>query len=208
MASFIYYLGAAAVVPGRAFRRLDREPKKFVKGLRVIVFIGLLYAISAAGLAAAGALLPAPVFLPLSPHNYYFFEMFFALPVFCAAWLIGAGGGNILARILGGRGSAKTAAGAWAFAFAVPAFLLWLPHAVFSGFLTLGMSQKEFMSYTADPGIWRTGFFAYQGLALLLLIVGSVKAASVGRALKLVPAVLSGLFAAGLFAWIVGFAIR
>ncbi|MBN1938003.1 MAG: hypothetical protein JW843_00325 [Candidatus Aminicenantes bacterium] len=208
MASMIHDLGAAAIVPGRAFRRLETDPKTLRKGIRAIVFIGFLYTISAAGLAAAGALLPAPAFLPLPPYNYYFFEMLFALPLVCAAWLAGAGGGNLLASLLGGRGSAKTAAGAWAFAFAVPSLLMWLPHAVFSGFLILGISQKEFMSYTAEPGVWRTGFFAWQGLALVLLVLGSVKAASVGRALKPVPAALSGLLAAGLFALVLGFAIR
>lgn len=208
MALFLYYLGAAAIVPGRAFRRLDKEPKKFVKGLRVMIFIGILYTISAAGLAAAGALLPAPALIPLPPQNYYFYEMFFTLPTFVAAWLIAAGLGTLASLVVGGRGSFKAGAAAWAFAFAVPAFLMWLPHAAFSGFLTLGMSQKEFMSYTADPGPWRTGFWAYQGLALLLLMVGSVKAASVGRGLKPIPALLTGIFAAGLFAGILGLVIR
>ncbi len=208
MASLITYLGAAAIVPGRAFRRLDREPKRVVKGLRAMIIVGVLFAVSAAGLAAAGALLPAPVVLPLPSHNYYFFEMFFALPVFLAAWLVGAGGGNLLASVLGGRGQAKTATGAWGIAFAVPSLLMWIPHAVFSGFLILGMSQREFMSYTAAPGIWKTGFFAYQGLALLLLLVGSIKAASVGRNLKPLPAFLTGLFAAGLFALLIGISIR
>jgi len=208
MAVFLYYLGAAAVVPGRAFKRLEREPKKFRKGFRVMIMIGLLFAISAAGLAAAGALLPAPAFLPLPSHNYYFYEMFFALPVFVAAWLIGAAAGLVFSLLLGGWGSFKAAAAAWAFAFAVPAFLMWLPHALFSGFLTLGMSQKEFMSYTAYPGLWRTAFFAYQVLALFLLLLGSTRAAQVARDLKPIPAVITGFFAAGVFAWVIGFVIR
>jgi len=208
MASIIFYLGGAFVIPRRAFKRLLTERKRFAKGFRIMLFIGVLYTISVAGLAVAGALLPAPGFLPLDSHNYYFYEMFFVLPTFIGTWLLASGAGTLVSPVLGGRGPFKTAAATWAYAFAAPSFMMWLPHAVFSGFLTLGMSQKEFMSYTAEPGPWRTGFWIYQGLAILLLIAGSAKAAAVGRSLRPIFALLTGLIAAGLFAGIIGFVIR
>jgi len=194
--------------PRRAFQRLGGERRRFAKGFRVTLLVGILYSLSVIGLAASGAMLPAPVFLPLDPHNYYFYEIFFTLPAFVLAWLISSGAGTLVSLVMGGRGPFKMAAATWAFAFAAPAFMMWLPHAAFSGFLALGMSQKEFMSYTAEPGPWQTGFWIYQGLAVLLLVVGSVKAAAVGRTLRLVPAFLTGLFAAGVFAGIVGLVIR
>ncbi|MHB8055254.1 MAG: hypothetical protein ACYDH3_08410, partial [Candidatus Aminicenantales bacterium] len=197
MASIIFYLGAMFVAPRRGFRRLLTEKKRFAKGFRIMLFIGILYTISIAGLAVAGALLPAPGFLPLDSHNYYFYEMFFALPAFIGAWLLASGAGTIVSLALRGRGPFKAAAAAWAYAFAAPLFLMWLPHAAFSGFLTLGMSQKEFMSYTAAPGPWQIGFWIYQGLAVLLLVVGSAKAAAVGRSLRGVFSVITGLIAAG-----------
>jgi len=208
MASILLYLGDAMFAPRRAFQRLGGERRKFVKGFRVMLLIGILYTLSVIGLAASGAMLPAPVFLPLDLHNYYFYEIFFTFPAFIAAWLIASGAGTLVSLVFGGRGPFKAAAAPWAFAFAAPAFMMWLPHAAFSGFLALGMSQKEFMSYTAAPGPRQTGFWIYQGLAVLLLIVGSAKAAAVGRSLRPVPAFLTGLFAAGVFAGIIGFVIR
>jgi hypothetical protein len=208
MASIIYYLGGAFVAPRRIFRHLLAERKRFAKGFRIMLFIGILYTISVAGLAVAGALLPAPGFLPLDSRNYYFYEMFFVLATFIGAWLLASGAGTLVSLALGGRGPFKAAAATWAYAFAAPSFMMWLPQAVFSGFLALGMSQKEFMSYTAGPGPWRTGFWIYQGLAVLLLVVRSAKAASVGRTLRSVPALITGLIAAGVFAGILGVVIR
>ena len=69
MASIIFYLGAAFVAPRRSFKRLLTEKKRFAKGFRITLFVGILYAISVAGLAVAGALLPAPGFLPSSGNS-------------------------------------------------------------------------------------------------------------------------------------------
>jgi hypothetical protein len=208
MASIIFYLGGAFFAPRRIFKRLLNERRRFAKGFRIMLFIGILYTLSVVGLAVGGALLPAPGFLPLDARNYYFYEMFFTLPAFIAAWLLAAAVGTLLSLVLGGRGPFKAAAAAWAFAFAVPSFLMWLPHAAFSAFLLLGMSQKEFMSYTADPGPIQTGFLIFQGLAALLLVVGSVKAEAVGRSLRWIGALIAGLVAAGVFAGIIGYVIR
>ncbi len=79
---------------------------------------------------------------------------------------------------------------------------------ILSGFLLLGMSQQEFMSYTADPGFLQTAFLIYQGLAALLLAAGSVRAAAAGRSLRPVGALLTGLFAAAVFGGIIGLVIR
>ena len=208
MASILFYLGGTFFAPHRIFRRLLGERRRFAKGFRIMLFISLLYLISVVGLAVAGALLPAPAFLPLDAHNYYFYEMFFVLPAFLGAWLLGSGVGALVSLVLGGRGSFKAAAAAWAFAFAAPSFMMWLPHAAFSVFLLLGMSQKEFMSYTADPGPIQTAFLIYQGLAALLLVIGSSKAAAAGRSIRGMRALVSGLFAAAVYAGIIGCVIR
>ena len=208
MASILFYLGGGFFAPTRIFRRLMGERRRFAKGFRITLFVGILFLLSVVGLAVAGARLPAPGFLPLDAHNYYFYEMFFVLPAFLAAWLLGSGAGALVSLALGGRGPFKAAAAAWAFAFAVPAFMMWLPHAAFSAFLLLGMSQKEFMSYTAAPGPIQTAFLIYQGLAGLLLVVGSAKAAAVGRSIRGAAALVSGLFAAAVYAGIIGYVIR
>jgi hypothetical protein len=208
MASMLSYFGGAAIKPRRTFERLLVEPKKFAKGFRVMFLTGILFTLTVAALAAAGALLPAPALIPLAPQNYYFFEIFFTAPVFVTAWLLSAGLAHLASLVFGGRGPFKATAAALAYAFAVPAFLMWLPQTVFAGFLLLGMSQEEFMSYTASPGPWQTGAWIYLGLVLLLLLAGAVKAVGVVRKLKGVSALLVGLFAAGVFGVIVGIFIR
>jgi hypothetical protein len=208
MASVLTYFGRALVRPRRTFERLQTEPKTFAKGLRVMILIGFFYTLTAMALAAAGALLPAPAFLPLASPNYYFYEIFFAAPTFILAWILSAGAASLFSLAVGGKGPFKGTASALAYAFALPAFLMWLPQSVFTGFLLLGMSQEEFMSYTAAPGPWRTGAWIYQGLALLLLVSRAVKAVGVGRKLAFVPALIVGLLAALIFGAVVGICIR
>ena len=208
MALMLSYLGGSFFKPRRTFERLLTEPKKLAKGFRVMILIGILYAMTVTALAVAGALLPAPAIVPLAAPNYYFYEIFFAGPVFLTAWLLASILAHFASLVLGGRGPFKATAAALAFAFAVPSLWMWIPQTAFAVFLLAGMSQEEFMSYTAAAGPWLTGAWIYQGAALVLLIAGATKAVGASRKLKIIPAVLTGLFAAGIFAVIVGIFIR
>jgi hypothetical protein len=57
MASFWRYFGGTVVRPARTFVALQADPRQVAMGVRAMLFIGVLYTITVAMLAAGGALL-------------------------------------------------------------------------------------------------------------------------------------------------------
>ncbi len=84
-------IGASAR-PGRTFKTLAAEAAGLASGLRVLLIIGGLYALTSAALAAAGALVAAPPLLVLSPENYYILQAAFIVPVLLAGLARGRAG--------------------------------------------------------------------------------------------------------------------
>lgn len=197
--SWRVFFGAIAR-PGRTFSALASDPKRFRKGFRMMLIVGFLFAAAAALLGAGGALLTAPAIIPLPPHNYYFFQMIFALPLLATLWLLSSTLGHVLARILGGRGSWKTAVAGSAFAFAIPSLMIWIPQTVFGVLLHSGMPQAEFMDLFAKPGWLQTAGWAYHGLALAWMVRLSAAALRAGRELSGFKAFCAAVAAAAFFA--------
>jgi hypothetical protein len=150
MKSFIRYFGGTIVRPFSTFESLQSDPKGFAKGTRAIFIPAVLFTITAGLLAFGGALPPASAVLPLGGENYYFYQIFFALPVLLASWAVA----SVIARLFGrwgkGTGSLRGTLAALGFAFGLPALAAWVGQAVFAGLILSGMSQEEFMELTAS----------------------------------------------------------
>lgn len=178
MASFWRYFGGTVVRPVRTFAALQTDPRQVAMGVRAMLFIGVLYTITVAILAAGGALISAPAFLMLPPENYYFYEIFFAGPVLFLGWLMAAGLARILGRPRRGMGSFEGTLAALGFAVSVPFLITWVVETAFAVFLLLGGSQQAFMELSAQPGAVQTLVIGYQLVAvawLLILIVLAVR---------------------------------
>jgi hypothetical protein len=186
--------------PVRAFSALSSDPKRFRRGLRMTLFAGFLYAASAALLGTGGARLTAPAMIPFPPENYYFFQMIFALPLFAVLWLLSSTLGHVLAVILGGRGSWKTAAAGLGFALALPSLMIWIPQTIFGVLLHTGMPQAEFMDLFARPGGLQTAGWIYHGLALAWMVRLSAAAIRAGRTLSAPKALCSAVVTTAAFA--------
>ncbi|MCX6561307.1 MAG: YIP1 family protein [Candidatus Aminicenantes bacterium] len=187
-----------AARPGRTFRTLATEPRGLASGARTLLAVGALYALTSAGLAAAGALITAPPCLVFSPDNYYALQAFFALPVFFLAWLAAAGAAYLLSR----RRSQGTFEGMLAVlapALAVPLIVIWFFAAALAVFLALGGSQEEIMALTTGPGIEQAVAFGYPILAAAWLIVLSVLAVRSARRVGWIRAAGAGLAAGFIF---------
>jgi hypothetical protein len=198
MKSFIRYFGGTVVRPFSTFESLPSDPKGFAKGFRAILIPAVLFTITSGLLAVGGALLPAPAVLPLGGENYYFYQIFFALPVLLAAWAVAA----VVARLLGSRrrgtGTLRGTLAALGFAFGLPALAAWIGQAIFAALILAGMSQEEFMELTAAPGPARTVAFAGQAFIAAWILLLSVAAVRAGLKIRW-KAIPVGILAAAIF---------
>jgi hypothetical protein len=196
--SWRVFFGAIAR-PGRTFAALAADPKRFRKGFRMMLIVGVLYAAAAALLAAGGALVTAPAIIPLPPQNYYFFQMIFALPFLAVLWLLSSTFAFGLSRLIGGRGAWKTTAAGLAYSFAMPCLAICIPQTVFGILLNTGMPQAEFMDLFARPGRLQTGGWAYHGLAVAWMIGLSIASLRAAHGFRRVKAVFAAVLASALF---------
>ncbi len=205
MSSSRRVFGGAMIRPGRTFGALSSDPKRFRKGVRATLALGFFYILSAALLGSGGALVPAPALLPLSPQNYYFYQMIFVLPFLAVLWLLSSTFSHGLSKILDGRGGWKTTASGLAFAFAIPALMVWIPPVVFGVLLHTGMPQPEFMELFSRPGWLQTGGWIYHGLAAAWMVYLSAAALRAGHGFSRLKAGLAGLLTSAFY--VAGFLI-
>jgi len=199
MKNFCRYLGGTAFSPNTAFHALQADPKRVSKSFKAILLIGVLYTITVVMLAAAGALTTAPTFLSLSPENYYFYEMFFALPVMVLAWILASGFVQLLSRWGKGSGTFEGTLAALGFAVTVPFFLTWIPETAFAVLLHLGMKQEEFMDLWTKPGLLQMFAFAYQIVAAVWIFFLITIAIGVSQKMNWRRAIPIGLLTTILF---------
>jgi hypothetical protein len=206
MASFWRFFGGTVVRPARTFAALQADSRQVAMGVRAVLFIGVLYTITVAMLAAGGALITAPAFLVLPAENYYFYEIFFAAPVLFLDWIMAAGLARLLGRPRCGTGSFEGTLAALGFAVSVPFLITWVVETAFAVFLLLGGSQQAFMELSAHPGVVQTFVIAYQLVAVVWLLVLTILAVRAGLKTGWVKAVLVGAVTTFVFlGWMVVF---
>jgi len=202
------YLAGTVVHPRRTFDRLRDDPGKVSRGFKAMLLIGLLYTATVAALAASGALPAAPPFLRIAEMNYYFYEIFFALPVFLAGWVFAAGFAVLISgRGTGGGGFEDTLA-AFGLAIAVPSFVTWLPETVFAGYLLSGGSQAAFMDRTAEPGFWQAFIWGYQIVFFVWMVSLLAVAVAASRRVRWPRAILTAILTGFVFLAFVAVFIR
>ncbi|MGD0782629.1 MAG: YIP1 family protein [Candidatus Aminicenantales bacterium] len=191
-------IGGTIIHPRRTFKAVAAGPRPLAAGLKAVLAVGALYALTAAGLAVSGALVTAPPVLKIVPENYYFWEMIFGLPVFVMAWLAA----GLLAWPAGlgkAGGSFKGFLSSLGLALSVPALLAWVPQAVLAVLLLLGRKQEEVMEWTVHPGIVQTIGLACPLLAVVWMFALAVLAARSARGLDAARSTAVGLLATLVF---------
>lgn len=122
----------------------------------------LAYALTSLVLALAGAVPVAPVVAGIDVDNYYFYQIFFILPLVLAVWVLSSG----VLLALGTRGCHRSdvlakASRAWG----GPLLLAWVPSAVEALFAALGMGQQEWVDILSKPGLWQALYLAVYAAA-------------------------------------------
>ncbi|MGD2142952.1 MAG: hypothetical protein PVF54_00590 [Anaerolineae bacterium] len=91
MGRFWAYLGGTVIEPRGTFRRLLDDPKRLTYGVDAMGFIGVFYTLTVVGLAIVKAEIVTPPWVAIPAESYYFWEIFFAAPVFLGGWILAAG---------------------------------------------------------------------------------------------------------------------
>jgi hypothetical protein len=205
MSTFFSYAVATAASPAKSMKRLLAEPRPTRRAALAVGFVGALYAAASFALAAVGAVPLATAFLRIAPENYYFWQTLFAVPYALLAWALVTG----LMRLLrkpeqGGPAFEKTAALA-GIALAAVLFIAWIPMAVVTLFMVVGMGQEELVDILSRPGMWQVLYIALYLLAgiaaacLLTLAVGLGHFKKAGRARTIIIGILAAAVFAGTF---------
>jgi len=208
MTTFLKYIFGTILLPVRAFRRLTAEPHPLRRGVQAVFLTGFLHALTAAGLGVTGAVPMAPVFLPLLPENYYFWQMIFVLPLLVAVWLFLAVFVQALGRSRKRGGSIKKTSAALAFAFAGPLLLVWVPQTAIAVFYALGMGQPEMVEILSAPGTVQAFFLGIFAAAAGWSYVLVVIAVSVSQKIRWWKGLILGTLTEALFLLPVVIALR
>lgn len=184
------------------------DARPFGRGLRIVFLTGILCALTALALAAAGAVPMAPIFLPLQTENYYVWQALFSLPLLLGTWLLA----SVVVHSLGGgrrRGvSLKKTLGVFGFAQALPILLLWVVEGVIAVFYGLGMGQQEMVDILSTPSPVQSVFLAVFGAALAWSFLLACRAAFVSQKVHWAHALFLGFLAEVLFVVPVAFVLR
>ena len=201
MKSFWYYFFGTVLFPHRAFRRLADDPASLRKGFKALLLIGLLTTLTIVGFAVTGAVPMVPIWLSIPAHNYYFWEIFFALPVFILGWILVAGVVQLLGQVgkVKGVGTFEKSLAALGFAVTLPWFVTWIPETWAVILMMLGMSQEELVGILSTPGFWQTFALFYQIVAAVWMFVLFSLAVHAIQKLRPLKTVCVSLIAAVIF---------
>ncbi len=193
MTSFLHYFLGTLVFPRKAFRHLAADPRAIRQGFSAVLLAGVALALLSFIRGFLGGVPLVPVFAGGGPHNYFAWQMFFAVPLLLGTWMLSAATLRLLA---GGRAGGRNTTAAAGFALAWPCLLAALPYWGMAILMLLGMPQAEGVSILSSPGPWQTAFLGFQGLALLWAWFLAAQAAAAGRKTPWGRSALAGLVAA------------
>lgn len=181
MMTFAYYAVVTAYSPVKAMNRLLTEPQPIRPAAQAVGFVGALYALTSAALAMVGAVPLAPVFIQVRPENYYFWQMIFVIPYALLAWVLAAGLIRLVGRREQGGPAFEETASLAGIALAASLFIAWIPMALTTLFMVVGMSQEELVDVLSRPGGWQVFYVLLHLAAAAAAVVLLTLAAGEGH---------------------------
>ncbi len=200
MPAFLRYSFGTAVSPAKSLDLLSRDEHRLWHAAEAVVFAGLLYAAVSIALAAAGAVPLAPAFIDIEADNYYAWQALFSLPFVLLSWVLAAGLLHVLGRGKKKAGTFDDSLAASGAAAAASLVIAWVPLAVITLFMVLGMRQEEMVGILSPPGFWQTVDIAWYVVAGLSAPVFMTLAAMRSHKLTPLRALAAGLLAGAVLA--------
>lgn len=190
--TFWQSLGGTVVAPRRALRALAEHPDGVGHGLTAVLLVGVLYTLTVIGLAWAGVVPVVPPWIAIPAERYYFWEIFFTVPVFVLGWIVAGGLAQVVGRALGRTGTFESTLAVLGFALAVPTFVMWVPETIEAVLFVAGVTtQPEWMGLSSR-GFWRVFRDAYQVVTLAWYLALLPLAIAAAHRLSWPRAVLAG----------------
>lgn len=125
----LYYLVRLPLFPAATARELSRDPKKLRYGFAGTMLMGGMYTVTLVVAYRRGFGAVEDPWLPIPAEDYYFWESFFAVPVYIVLLTTASGMTQLVSRALGGGwGTFEDAFAIVNLAEVLPTFLLmWVP---------------------------------------------------------------------------------
>jgi hypothetical protein len=172
MNKFWAYLCGTVIKPRNAFTHLLADPRQLVYGGKAVLLIGVLYTLTVIGLAIARVPVAVQPWIAIPAENYYFWEIFFGMPVFVMGWILAAGLVQLLSKCFKGSGTFEGTFAVLGFVMTVPMFVMWIVETLLTVFILIGvMSHTQWGEMTAHPGFWQIFGIGYQLVALAWYLV-------------------------------------
>ncbi|NIM90658.1 MAG: hypothetical protein GTO17_06880 [Candidatus Aminicenantes bacterium] len=172
--------------PRQSFIQLREDPKALGQGLKAILLIGGLYTFTVTGLALVDAEIMAPGVLKIPGEAYYFWEIFFTLPVMISGWILAAGIIQLLSRAFQGRGTFEVTLALLGFAITLPMFMTWIPETIGTIIFLTGLATHEqWVTLATETSFGKVFNWVYQLLFLIWLMILVPLAVSIAQKLRL-----------------------
>ena len=209
MGKFWSYLGGTVIKPRSTFHKLLNDSNHLLYGLGAILLIGVLYTLTIIGLAVTNTEIFTPAWIAIPPEQYYFREIFFAIPVLLLSWILAAGLVQLISKPFKGRGSFEGSLAILGFALTIPMFVTWIPETIGSVLFLCGvMNQQDWLEITSNPGFWQVFSTGYQFLAIIWYLILFPIATAIAQKVRWWQAVAVGITAMAISGFILFIFIR
>lgn len=129
--TFIRYLLIPIIKPVRNTELLIADKSMIRYSSLVLLFVGVLYTLTVAIAAIKGIQPIIEPFIPISKSNYYFYEIFFTIPLFFVMVVTFAGIVRFLAEFWGGKGTFEKIFSIYSIYVVLPLLLtMWIPETI------------------------------------------------------------------------------
>jgi len=132
--------------------------------------MGILYTVTTAGYAIAGAIPLMPPLIGIPARDYYFWELFFQIPLFVVGWFLASGLALLFSRLFRGSGTLREHLSVLGFALNIPWYITWFVDTIIVVLYLLHiLTPQEWADLVARGGTWQIFTYCYPFVALVWL---------------------------------------
>ena len=198
MKSFKDYLFGTLFRPRQTFDLLATDDRRLKFGFVAMSITAIIYTLVYIFLTMGGGA-PSSVdpWLAVPKDVYYSYNRFWLAASMFGGWILAAGVAHLLSRLFSGKGSFEDTLSVFGFGITI-ATLVSALHDLPDSFLgAIGLLDLRWYEVALNsPTIWRTILLTVYSIALILLVVLSIKGVRAAQRIKPGPAIFIGIVAA------------
>jgi hypothetical protein len=188
------YFGRFVRHPRQTWTTLLADPARLRYGLLAVLFVGVGYGLTEAGIALSGGT-PSTPWLAIPASEYFKCEALFSAPVTLLCWILAGGVVHLLSKLFRGDGTFDDTLALLGFAIALPTLVSLIPDAARAVLTSAGvMSRPAWEQAISEPGtpdwLFLWSYMVAYMIGLLCLFPVAVATA---QGLRRLPAVIVGL---------------